>query len=345
MAPRKKRTYGISSWITRAVLQELEARGVPADALLKRHRLNRSDILDPDGWVPLTSHRAFYRDATAASGDPTFQVKVGRRVPVHVTRAAGYCAAVSSTLGEAMDAFGRFSELLVDGSRISGMRTAQRDVVYARRPELFPLPEDGPSFAVAVLDFFRHATGRPVKATRLMMTGSTLVPPEALESEIGAPITWNAADFEVHFPPGTLDTPVLHADPKLKESLEVAALRALSRAGGSRTQPVSTLVREALRESGFGPNLSKTSMARALGMSARTLQRRLAGESLTYAQVLDETRRAAAMPLLRDAGLTSVEVALRLGFSSRTAFLRAVKRWTGKTPGELRAKSSKRKSR
>jgi AraC-like DNA-binding protein len=51
------------------------------------------------------------------------------------------------------------------------------------------------------------------------------------------------------------------------------------------------------------------------------------------------------MPLLRDAGLTSVEVALRLGFSSRTAFLRAVKRWTGMTPGELRARSSKRKSR
>ena len=123
MAPRKKRAYGISSWITRAVLQELEAQGVPADELLKRHRLNRSDLLDPDGWVPLASHRAFYRDAIAASGDPAFQVKVGRRVPVHVTRAAGYCAAVSSTLGEAIEVFGRFSELLVDGSRVGALRT------------------------------------------------------------------------------------------------------------------------------------------------------------------------------------------------------------------------------
>jgi hypothetical protein len=112
MSPRKQRAYGISSWITRAVLQELEAGGVPADGLLKRYRLDRSNILDPDGWVPLASHRAFYRDAIAASGDPTFQVKVGRRVPVHVTRAAGYCAAVSSTLGEAMEAFGRLSELV-----------------------------------------------------------------------------------------------------------------------------------------------------------------------------------------------------------------------------------------
>ena len=86
-------------------------------------------------------------------------------------------------------------------------------------------------------------------------------------------------------------------------------------------------------------------MAKALGMSARTLQRRLASESLTFAQVQEEARRAAAMPLLRDPDLTSVEIALRLGFSSRTAFLRAVKRWTGKTPGELRGKLRRSQSR
>jgi AraC-like DNA-binding protein len=245
---------------------------------------------------------------------------------------------MSSTLGEAMEAFGRFSELLVEGSRIGALRSPQRDVVYARRPEVLPLPEDGPSFAVAVLDFFRHATGRPVKATRLMMTGGAPVSPEALEAGLGAPITWGAADFEMHFPPGTLDTPVLHADPKLKESLEVAARLALARGGGSKASPASTLVREALRASGFGTNPSKTSMASALGMSARTLQRRLASESLTYAKVREEARRAAAMPLLADAGLTSEEVAFRLGFASRTAFLRAVHRWTGKTPVELRRK-------
>jgi AraC-like DNA-binding protein len=345
MAPRKKRAYGISSWITRAVLQELEARGVPADVLLKRHGLDRADLLDPDGWIPLAAHRAFYRDAIAASGDPTFQAKVGRRVPVHVTRAAGYCAAVSSTLGEAMEAFGRFSELLVDGSRVGTLRSPRRDVVFARRPEVFPVPEDGPSFAVAVLGFFAHAAGRPVKATRILMTGRPLVPPEALEAELGAPITWSAGDFEMHFPPGTLDLPVAHADPMLKESLELAARRELSRAGASKTPPASTLVREAFRESGFGSNLTRTAMANALGMSARTLQRRLASESTTYAQVAEGARQAAAVPLLQDSGLTSLEIAVRVGFSSRPAFHRAVKRWTGKTPRELRGKSAKRKAR
>ena len=109
----------------------------------------------------------------------------------------------------------------MDGSRVGTQRTPRRDVVFARRPELFPVPEDGPSFAVAVLGFFGHAAGRPVKATRILITGRPLVPPDALEAELGAPITWNAGDFEIHFPPGTLDLPVVHADPKLKESLEM----------------------------------------------------------------------------------------------------------------------------
>ena len=139
--------------------------------------------------------------------------------------------------------------------------------------------------------------------------------------------------------------PVVHADPTLQASLEVVARRDVSRAKGSKTSPASGQIREAIRESGFGSQLSKTTMAKALGMSARTLQRQLASESLTYAQLHEEARRAAAVPLLRDPDLTSEEVAFRLGFAALTAFLRAVKRWTGKTPRELRGKSPRPKKR
>ncbi len=345
MSPRKKRAYGISSWITRAVLQELEAQGLSADVLLKLQRLKRSDILDPDGWVPLASHRAFYRDAIVASGDPVFQIKVGRRVPVHISRVGGHCAAVSSTLREAMEAFGRFAGLLVDGSDIGVRSTPRFDAVYARRPVALRTPEDGPSFAMAVLGFFAHATGRPVKATRIYMNKRPLVPPEALEAELGAPITWNADDLEIQFPPGTLDTPVLHADPELKASLEAKARRDLARASGSKTIPVASLMGGALRGAGLETNLSKASVAGMLGMSSRTLQRRLASESLTFAQVYEDARREAALPLLADPALTSEEVAFQLGFASRSSFHRAVHRWTGKTPGALRRKPSKKRGR
>jgi hypothetical protein len=49
MASRTPRKPGISSWITRAVLQELESRGFDAGPLLARHGLTREELLDPDG--------------------------------------------------------------------------------------------------------------------------------------------------------------------------------------------------------------------------------------------------------------------------------------------------------
>ena len=341
MAPRKKRAYGISSWLTRAVLHELEGHVVPADALLKRRRLKRADILDPDGWVPLASHRAFYRDAIDASGDPLFQIKVGRRVPVHVTRIVGHRAAASGTLREAMESFGRFAELLVDGSDVGVRSTSRFDAVYAKRPVALRTSEDGPSFAKAILDFFAHATGQPLKATLIAMTGLPLVPPDALEAALDAPIKWNEDDFKIQFPPGTLKMPVLQSDPKLKNSLEVVARRELSSVDGSKAIPTSSRVRAVILKFGLGEAATVERVADVLRESRRTLQRRLDEEGYTFSQLREETIREAALKMLAREEAAVEEIAFSLGFSSRTAFHRAVRRWTGKTPGALRGKSAK----
>jgi AraC-like DNA-binding protein len=71
-------------------------------------------------------------------------------------------------------------------------------------------------------------------------------------------------------------------------------------------------------------------------MSARTLQRRLAGEGLSFDGVLDELRRELALRHLADRRVAIAEVAYLLGFSEPSAFHRAFKRWTGTTPGAAR---------
>jgi AraC-like DNA-binding protein len=330
---------GISSYITRAVLQELESRGIPADALLERRGLRRETVLDLDAWVPLRQHRAFYRDAMEASGDPLFQFAVGRRVPVQVTRVAGYCASVSATLREAIAAFGRFSELVVDGSQIGTRSTETFDGVYARRPPASKLPEDGPSFAVAVLDFLAHATGKPVEPTEILMTGLAPASATALTSALGAPIIWNADDFEIRFPPGTLDTPVNHSDPSLRTVLEEVAEREVKmRTGGTAVERV----RAAILALGFDRSATVAPVAERLGTTSRTLQRWLADEGRTFSGLREEALRDAAVKMLGEKGAGVEEVALRLGFSSRSGFHRAIGRWTGKTPGAIRAKASRR---
>jgi AraC-like DNA-binding protein len=77
-------------------------------------------------------------------------------------------------------------------------------------------------------------------------------------------------------------------------------------------------------------------VARELGYSRQTLYRRLKAEGVTFAELLDGLRRRVALRLVRDEGLPVKEAAWRLGFSDPAAFSRAFKRWTGRSPRDMR---------
>jgi AraC-like DNA-binding protein len=85
------------------------------------------------------------------------------------------------------------------------------------------------------------------------------------------------------------------------------------------------------------PNdVTADTIAAAMKMSGRTLQRRLEDEGVRFSAVLDDVRERIAKKLLGDVSLPLAEVAYRLGFSDLATFSRAFKRWTGVPPGSFR---------
>ena len=77
-------------------------------------------------------------------------------------------------------------------------------------------------------------------------------------------------------------------------------------------------------------------LAIELGMSERTLHRRLADDGHSYRDLCDRTRKTLATNLLRETEHSLAEVAFLTGFSEQSAFTRAFKRWQGQTPAEFR---------
>jgi AraC-like DNA-binding protein len=77
-------------------------------------------------------------------------------------------------------------------------------------------------------------------------------------------------------------------------------------------------------------------VARTLGMSERTLGRKLADEGLSFTDILQQLRRDLAVRYLDDRKLRVSKIAWLLGFKEVSAFTHACKRWTGKTPSEMR---------
>jgi AraC-like DNA-binding protein len=82
---------------------------------------------------------------------------------------------------------------------------------------------------------------------------------------------------------------------------------------------------------------SMAAMAKQLGMSKRTLQRRLSENGTTFQSLVEDTRQELAAGLLRQTSQPLLEIAFLLGFSEQSAFQRAFKRWTGRTPAEYRS--------
>ena len=82
------------------------------------------------------------------------------------------------------------------------------------------------------------------------------------------------------------------------------------------------------------PGLSD--VAKAMGVSPRSLQRRLMEQGTTFSRILDRSKRQRAMQLLVKEDLSMSEIALMLGYSDASNFGRAVRKWTGQSPKQWR---------
>ncbi len=82
---------------------------------------------------------------------------------------------------------------------------------------------------------------------------------------------------------------------------------------------------------------SLTRIAPALGLSARTLQRALAQEGISFKALLDEVRQERALAAIRRSRSSLGLIAAEVGYTSQASLSRSVRRWTGDTPRDLRA--------
>ena len=94
------------------------------------------------------------------------------------------------------------------------------------------------------------------------------------------------------------------------------------------------------RRSGW---LTINQAAALAGVSARSLQRRLAEQGQTFTQLLDIAKIDLAKQLLRRTDHSLRIIAYELGYSKATNFSRAFQRWTGKTPAQFRRETSRAK--
>lgn len=154
------------------------------------------------------------------------------------------------------------------------------------------------------------------------------------ERLLGCAVEFNAPVTEFVIDRNTWDQPVSTSDPGLVAVLEQQAAHLMA-----HMPTASTLVGDIRREvhaSMAGGDQSIDAVARRLNISARTLQRRLSDDGLTYAGIVDQVRLEASRVALADLSMSLSHVAYFVGFEEQSSFSRAFKRWTGTSPRDYR---------
>jgi AraC-like DNA-binding protein len=317
----------------RFTLAFLQGKGVNVEGLMKRVGLDPERIDDPDLRLPHPLVRAFWREAVRETGDEALGLHVAERVQPAVFDALGYVFRFSRTLGDGLTRLARYHRFVDDVLTLA----------------VEPAPHQVRIRLEGVDDMTRPTAefllGSLMRAARVE-TARPDLDPVAVEFAFGTPR--DTADHRRFFrsplrfgrrrnglvlPREALDLPLQRAEPELREVLERRVRDVIA-----RLPPVDSVAMRArfrLGEELDGGHPTAASVGRELGLSPRSLHRRLRDEGTTLRQLLDALRRDLAERYLRQ-GVSINETAFLLGYSEASAFHRAFRRWTGSTPAASR---------
>ena len=325
--------------LLRALVESARAAGVDGDGLLGAIGVPPGVMDDASGWVPFETMARAWHLACERSGDPDFGLHAAESTPPGTYGALEYATMSSTSLVDALRRAVRYYAAL--GSMGDSTMLQRGGLV---RIGLTPRCEMAPGAARHFVEHFFAllvTRGRLLTGGRLKLLRATFVhaaPTSTAEHRriFAAPLEFGARANELVAESHGLSVPLRSSNPELLEPLERAAATMLEGRAQDVVARTRAVVPEVLRAG--EPGLS--GVARRLGVSARTLQRRLGEQATSYADIVDEVRRELAHREVASGTRSFGEIAFLLGFSQASAFDRAFRRWTGSTPSAYRSASS-----
>ena len=318
-----------------ALLNFAASRGANRIALLATAGIAGADLRDRDARLPLPRFFRLLEAAKASSGDPALALRFGSEADLAEVSVVGLIGRSAESVTEAVALLNRYGRLILD--------------VDYEGAERFQLVED--EDGQWVVDTRKNPAEWPelneCMLARLASVGRQLFPDvdyvEALhfahpapayadryEQILGAAVAFGDEFNRMRFDPAALRRRIAVQQPRYAfEILAAHAEALLERLGDGAT--VRSQVEEVLTAALPQGRCGLEQVAQRLGLSRRTLHRRLQAEGPTFEQVLDELRRKLAGEQLA-AGASVKRTAHLLGFSDASALSRAFKRWTGSSP-------------
>jgi AraC-like DNA-binding protein len=295
----------------------------------------------PAGRITLDQLFAVWRAAVTICNDEALGVHVAafadpeaRQSWPRLLALFEHLGSASSNLAEAVALYGRFIRLMRDGARVQ-LEIDGEQAVF----RMDVLPEEPP--ALIEFDFLvsiaiaRRIAGSDFAPLEIWFSHPAPAQTAPYAKAFHMPVRFGAPYSGVLCQAKDFQRPLPTANPRLLARLirEAETLMAALPTGELFEDRVCAQIEAELPDG----NTNASAVAAKLGVSARTLHRRLQHEDTSYQDLLDRVRQGLAMRHLA-AGKAIAEVAELVGFAQASTFHRAFKGWTGETPAEYQTR-------
>jgi AraC-like DNA-binding protein len=322
--------------MTRLACGRAEQEGIDVELLLRKAGLTQQQIDDNSTRLDTKSQIKFLDLAATALKDELLGFHLAQSCDLRLMGLLYYVLASSETLEEALRQGTRYSAIVNEGIalkyREAGDVSIRLEYVgISRHSDRHQIE----AAIVVLVRTFRQLVNRRLPLIGVRLSHRRSGDTSELKNFFGCDVTFGADVDEMAFSKSIKELPVVNADPYLNELLikycdQAIADRSTKRSsfGLSVENAIALLLPHGKAQAG--------EIARKLGVSRRTLARRLASEGLTFAGIVQSLKSDLAKRHLTDQTLSVSEIAWLLGYQDVSAFTHAFKRWTGRAPTTLR---------
>jgi AraC-like DNA-binding protein len=275
-------------------------------------------------------------ETVARESNPYIGLEMGGTLKAKDLGVMGHAVSATANIGEALKIFSTYIYVFAQSNvirlDIGGDRAVFTYNVTILQPDLC---RQDAEFAIAfTTSFIRDLSEREFRPNLVEFAHTQLESAKPHQDLFGCEVKFDRRANRIHFNTKVFDYPVCSNDPGLLEALQfyLDDRMKVRSEDDDLLSKVRHLVSISLGDD--GPNHKK--VASNLGMSSRTLQRKLAEQNTAFSDLVDSIRSSVAMEYVRHTDYSLTDVALMLGYAELSSFSRAFKRWNGVNPQQAR---------
>ncbi len=317
-----------------AFWRAIERHGLSPSAVLRQARLPATLHVSDQGLVTTEQFFALWRAVEELSGDTAIGLTLAEGTDTALNPPSLLTAFYARDYRDGLLRVARFKQLCTPEKlhlhEADGVGIIMTEWLYATGPE----PDVSVDVALgALLELGRRATGHHIVPVHVDLTRPA--PGNRRHRDyFGCELRFGAPRNAMHIRSSDLDRPFPGHNPELIEMLTPSLAAALQEITANSTTSEQVKVVLKRRMASGRPDLAD--IARELGTSERTLQRRITDDGTTYRQLLEEARRELGRQMLGNPGSEIDEIAYLLGYQDTSSFYRAFREWEGVTPSQWR---------